>query len=72
MVTIEKIFDLVGVYLRKDAIEKKIKKETYEHFCIRVPYPLYNFPLDIIVQVIASMARQIDAVIKVKGQRTKY
>ena len=51
---------------------EKIKKETYEHFCIRVPYPLYNFPLDIIVQVIASMARRIDAVIKVKGQRTKY
>ena len=33
---IENIFHLVGVFLRKDAIMKKIKRETYKQFCNRV------------------------------------
>ena len=33
---IENIFHLIGVFLRKDAIMKKIKIETYKQFCNRV------------------------------------
>ena len=33
---IKNIFHLVGIFLRKDAIMKKIKRETYKQFCNRV------------------------------------
>ena len=52
--------------------EEDQKRETYEHFCICVTNTLHNFSSDIIHQTIASMPKQIDAVIKIKGQHTKY
>ena len=69
---IENIFRLVGTWLRKDATKKKIKRGTYKYFCIRVTNTLHNFPSDIMDQTTASMTKRIDAVIKMKGQRTKY
>ena len=65
---IENIFHLVGVCLRKDAIMKKVKIETYEQFCNRVTNTLRNFPSDIIDRTIASMPKLIDAVTRMKGQ----
>ena len=34
--SIKSMFDFVGIFLRKDAIMKKIKIETYKQFCNRV------------------------------------
>ena len=44
----ESIFHIVGVCLRKDAIMKRIKRETYEQFCNYVTSTIHNFPSDII------------------------
>ena len=64
---IENTFRLIGVCLRKDAIMKKIKRETYEQFCNRVTNTVHNFSSDIIDRTISSMPKLIDAVIKMKG-----
>ena len=45
---IENKFHLAAVCLRKQNIKKKIKRETYKDFCIRVTNTLHNFPSDII------------------------
>ena len=69
---IENIFHLVGAQLRKDAREQEIGRETYEQFCHRIKRTMINFPTEVINSTIESMGRRIDAVIKMKGQRTKY
>ena len=72
LIPIENIFHPVGVCLRKDAIMKKIKRETYEQFCNRVTNTLHNFSSDIIDRTIASVPKLIDAVIKMKGQEEHH
>ena len=69
---ISAIFQLFRLCLRKDAVKKKIKGKTYEHFYICFTNTLRKFPSDIIDQTTASISKWIDAFIKMKGQRTKY
>ena len=69
---IENIFHLIGKQLKKDALEKKLNRETYSQFCTRVRRTVKNFSSEIIDHTIDSMPRRIDMVIKNKGQRTKY
>ena len=69
---IENIFKVVGDKLRKDALEKGIEKETYEQFCFRVKKTLMKYPTEAIDRTIESMVKRIDAVIKSRGNRTKY
>ena len=63
----ENIFHFVDMCLRKDAIMKKIKRETYEQFCNHVTNTFHNFPSDIIDRTIALIANLIDAAIKMEG-----
>ena len=46
--------------------------ESYEAFCQRIRKTLLSFPVGIIDRTIASMHKRLDAIIKLKGQRTKY
>ena len=69
---IENTFHLIGKKLKKDAIEMNLEQETYEQFVRRVKKTVLNFDQGIIDKTIASMPRRIAAVIKSKGQRTKY
>ena len=63
----ENIFHFVDMCPRKDAIMKKIKRETYEQFCNYVTNTFHNFPSDIIDRAIALIANLIDAAIKMEG-----
>ena len=69
---IENTFHLIGKQLKKDAIELKLEQETYDQYCRRVKRTVMNFDQGIIDRTIASMPHRIAAVIKSKGQRTKY
>ena len=69
---IENIFHLVSKQLRQDAKEKKISKETYPEFVERCKQTLLSFPSEVVDKTINSMPKQIDAIIKTKGARTKY
>ena len=69
---IENIFHLVGKQLRSDAMHKDITAETFEKFSRHIKATISNFSSEIIDKTIDFMARRIDAVIKGRGQRTKY
>ena len=69
---IENFFHLPGQRLRKQSLEQKIQYESYEAFCQRIRKTLLSFPVGIIDRTIASMHKRLDAIIKLKGQRTKY
>lgn len=69
---IENIFHIVNKQIKLDAKKFHIQKETFSQFSHRCKKVLENFPMATIDKTIASMHRRILAVIKLKGQRTKY
>ena len=69
---IENFFHLICVELAKEAIAKKIDKESFEEFSIRCVQMMESYPVSKIDAIIDSMPKRIDMVIKSKGQRIKY
>lgn len=69
---IENTFHSIGKQIRKDAANRGIEKETYKQFCDRVKRIVLSFNKEEINRTIESMPRRLDAVIKSKGNRTKY
>ena len=69
---IENLFNLAGVAIEEDTKKKNITKQTFEEFSARVKNILLNFDRETINGLIGNMEKRIKAVIKRKGQRTKY
>ena len=69
---IENFFHLISVELGKEAISKRINKETFEQFSERCVRAMQTYSVDIIDAIIESMPKRVDMVIKRKGQRIKY
>lgn len=69
---IENAFNNIRRLLKRDALDNKITKETYDNFCIRVKRIILGYDSDVIDRTIASMPKRIDLVIKNRGLRTKY
>ena len=65
---IRNIFYLVGIFLRKDAIMKKIKRGTYKPFCNRVLTHLITFHQILQIEQLHPMPKLIGAVIEKKEQ----
>ena len=68
---IENFFNTITMKLDNDAVEKQITRESINEFSLRVKKTMQSFS-DQIDTIIESMDKRITAVIKVRGQRTKY
>lgn len=66
------IFHLISNQLKRDALDKGIKKENYSQFCSRDKKTCLNFSSETIDKTIDSMPKRINLIIKSKGLRTKY
>lgn len=69
---IENFFHLIGKAIVEDTKRKNITKETFDEFSSRVKDIIVNFDKKTINSLIGSMDKRIKAVIKAKGERTKY
>lgn len=69
---IENFFNVVSKRLMQDALDKQIKKETFEEFSNRVKETILNFDKQYINKLIGSMDKRIGNVIKRRGCRLKY
>lgn len=69
---IENFFHLITVELAKQAIDKKIEKESFEQFAMRCMKTMLEYPKSKVDKIIESMSTRVDMVIKAKGQRIKY
>ena len=69
---IENFFNIAQKRLKKEAISKKITKETFEQFSERVKNTVMSFSAKEIDKIIETMDKRIKLVIKAKGQRIKY
>jgi len=64
---IENVFHLLNQQLRKDAIAKRITKETFHKFQKRVVKTLKRIPAQIIDNIISSMDKRMHSIIKRQG-----
>ena len=69
---IENIFHLVSKKLRRDALELRIKFESYKQFEERVIKTIRSIPVDVINKTILSMDKRMTSIIKRDGGRIKY
>ena len=69
---IENVFHLVDKSLAKQAIRENITKETFAQFSARVKKTLQEFDIKTIYNIIASMGKRINMVLKAKGNRIRY
>ena len=58
--------------MNNDAIDKKITRESFEEISQRVKETMLSFSSKEVDKIIDSMDKRITAVMKGKGQRTKY
>ncbi len=70
--TIKNLFHYAKRQLKVDAIEKKITHERYNEFFDRVKDTMKSTQVTILDNIISSMPKRIDLVIKSRGQRIKY
>ena len=64
---IENVFHLVRKCLDIEAFEQKITHETFNQYTARVKNTLYSMDKAVIDNIIASMSRRIDLIVKNKG-----
>ena len=69
---IENLFNMTSEILKKDAISRNIRKESFHEFEQRVVNTMKSIPVEYINKLISSMNKRIELVIKNRGQRIKY
>jgi len=69
---IENVFHLVSKKLEKQALRKQITYETFEDFSERVRKTMEKFSIFTINNIIESMNKRINKIIKKRGGRLKY
>jgi len=69
---IENFFHLVTNKLKEDALQQNITHETKLQFSERVIRTMKDFPVEKINNLIGSMDKRIEMVIKAKGKRIRY
>ena len=68
----ENFFHLVKKQLNRDALEQNITQESYRQFSDRVKETILNFPVATIDNIIESMDKRMNMIIKKKGKRLQY
>ena len=68
---IENLFHTLTVRLNNDAFQRNITKETFKELS-RVKETILSVSSEEIDKIIDSMDKRITAILKGKGQRTKY
>ena len=69
---IENFFHLVKKQLNRDALKENITQESYQQFSDRLKETILNFPVATIDNIIESMDKRMNMIIKKKGQRLRY
>ena len=69
---IENVFHKMRKVIQKDAINRKITKESFRQFQARCAHIIRNFDVSYIDKVIDSMPKRIELIKKRGGQRIRY
>ena len=69
---IENIFHNIRLALRKEAMERKICKETYAEFKQRIKKNLKDCDISLVDNTIGTVHKRLQILARNKGYRTKY
>ena len=72
MAVIENVFPMVSRMLKRQAVQQQLRRETFEQFKNRVISTFYSISVETVNNLIRSMPKRIDMVIRNKGKRIKY
>ena len=72
MAVIENVFPMVSRMLKRQAVQQQLRRETFEQFKNRVISTFYSISVETVNNLICSMPKRIDMVIRNKGKRIKY
>ena len=68
LAVIENVFPMVNRMLKRQALQKQLGRETFEQFKNRVISASYSIPVETVNNLIRSMTKRIDMVIRNKGK----
>ena len=69
---IENLLHIVRKKMEAEILEKNIIHQSWDEFVDRVTFNIWSVSQDYVDKTIASMARRIKDIAKLKGRRTKY
>ena len=69
---IENFFHMVNNKLRQQALDDRIRKETFQEFSARIRKTMIEYPVEEIDKIIETMDKRTEMVLKAKGMRIKY
>ena len=69
---IENLFHIVRKRIEAEILEKNVIHQSWDEFVDRVKFNIWSVLQDYVDKTIASMARRIKDIAKLKGRRTKY
>ena len=72
MVVIENVFPMVSRMLKRQAVQQQLHRETFEEFKNRVINTFYSISVETVNNLIRSMPKRIDMVIRNKGKHINY
>ena len=72
LAVIENVFTMVSRMLKRQALQQQLRRETFEQFKNRVISTFHSIPVETVNNLIRSMPKRIDMVIRNKGKPIKY
>ena len=69
---IENVFPIVSRMLQRQALQQQLRRETFEQFKNRLISTFHLTPVETVNNLIRSMPKRIDMVIRDHGKRRKY
>ena len=72
LAVIENAFPMVSRMLKRQALQQQLRRATFEQFKNRVISTFHPIPVETVNNLIRSMRKRIDMVIRNKGKRIKY
>ena len=63
---------MVNNKLRQQALDDRIRKETFQEFSACVRKTMIEYPVEEIDKIIETMDKRIEMVLKATGMRIKY
>ena len=72
LAVIENVFPMVSRMLKRQALQQQLRRETFQQFKNRVISTFNSLSVETVNNLIRSMPKRIDMVIRNKGRRIKY
>ena len=72
LAVVENVFPMVSRMLKRQALQQQVRRQTFAQFKNHVISTFHSIPVETVNNLIRSMPKRIDMMIRNKGKRLKY